>query len=177
MELQQAPQNMVIFQNMIPGTPNSQLVAEFKKNCLGQEQDEEQKKYREQMTTNIPPILSFLSQKQMEEFYKKIAGVCEFCCGRAGLSAGGSDYYMYSMNNDDKLYQGKASEIVDEIKQDIKASAFGSKEQEQRMSGLTDFTTKVAERNQAMNPEMPANTQQQVTAPNPFKMAPKKTGE
>ena len=142
---QKESDNLIYFQNLIPGQPESPFIDRFKKECLVGEEDEEE---REKLLANqFPPVLSF-TDKQKKKFYEEEAKNCQqFCCGSMTVTAdpetgkpllNSQDNYMLSTGSG-KLYEGSAATIKNEMQQDIRQEPFGSANQEQAIGELNKF--------------------------------------
>ncbi|MCE0723757.1 MULTISPECIES: hypothetical protein [Legionella] len=171
---------MIFFQNLVPGLQESPLVNRFRSECLDKENDESLKKQREALLMEFPPILSFVSKKQKEQFYEQEAMNCkQFCCG--GMTPISSSFvsdiiftpkddYVFSPGNG-QLYEGSQKAIGNTIKEDMNQEQFGSPSQKALMDGLAGFDKTVTERTRSsatVEIESPSLTE--VKSPNPFDM-------
>lgn len=140
---QKVLQDLVFFQNLIPGKQESPLIQQFRKMCIDTEENEQVKNYREGLLNNTPPTLTFRNKQQEEDFYKKEAKNCsEFCCGGVafqGDSLASEDNYKLSIGNG-TLYEGSAKDITTQLQKDISSETFGSSKQEQGINGLKEFS-------------------------------------
>ena len=119
-------QDLIYFQNLVPGEQNSPFIARFKKECLGDDEKDEVNEARQGLLNKFPPVLSFL-EDQKKKFYEDEAKKCKsFCCGNVQISNDASgvismkqqDKYMLSTGTG-KLYEGTAGQIKKEIQDDI----------------------------------------------------------
>lgn len=171
------PTNLQYFQNLIPGVHNSPFIKRYQDECLNEENDQNTEERGQLLNISFPPVLSFY-EKQQKEFYEKEAQNCQqFCCGSMGLNESLSsdaflekkDNYMLSIGNG-KLYEGSFSTIKEEMKQNVQQKPFGSDEQEELMTGLKEFESKVTQREQP-NPSpthSEINEAGKQDTPNPF---------
>ncbi|WP_058535720.1 hypothetical protein [Legionella saoudiensis] len=171
-------QQLIFFQNLVPGTQNSPFIDRYKDTYL---KDEPPNSERKLFLNAFPPVLSFY-EKQKKEFYDKEAENCtQFCCGAMGVSNSidGSvsfknlDKYMFSSGSG-TLYEGSANNIKSQIQNDIQQSGFGSKQQNDLIAGLQQFNSAISERTQRIGLESPLS---EMTGPddspfNPFKTSP-----
>lgn len=160
----QQSNNLIYFQNLVPGYPDSQLIRDFKMHCLEQEENEELRQYREQLLNNNPPILTFRSKKEEDEFYEKEAQSCaQFCCGSFSVNADNKpilqDNYNYSIGNGE-LYQGSSSQISTQIKSQMNATAFGSTKHEQYFDGLKVLNANTKDRETPQFPSQARTSEQ-----------------
>lgn len=148
-------ENMIFFQNLVPGQPNTPFIDEFKKFCLEDEEDEDTKAYRNKLLENNPPTLSFKNKQEEDDFYKKQSQNCStFCCGgvlqpmdsSSGNNILSEDRYKVSLGME-KLYEGTAGEIRQEMKADIGKLQDGSPEAKHIQKGLGEFNAIVEQRN------------------------------
>ncbi|MDR3503361.1 MAG: hypothetical protein P4L79_12360 [Legionella sp.] len=172
-------QQLIFFQNLVPGTHNSPFIDRYKNAYL---KDEAPNSERKIFLNAFPPVLSFF-EKQKKEFYDQEAQNCtQFCCGGMGISYGieGNvnfktvDNYMFSPGSG-TLYEGRANNIKSQIQSDIQQSGFGSKQQNDLISGLQQFNSVISERTQRMG--MEPSHRSEMTGPedsslNPFKTSP-----
>ncbi|KTD41315.1 hypothetical protein [Legionella parisiensis] len=174
---------MIFFQNLVPGQQKSPLIDHFRLECIDTENNESLKKQREALLMEAPPILSFVSKKQKEQFYENEAINCkQFCCGGLtpispsfvnDIAFTPSDHYVFSPGSG-QLYEGNQKTIGNTIKDDIGQEQFGSLSQKALMDGLATFDKAVTERTQSsatIEVESPSLTE--MKSPNPFDMTPK----
>lgn len=173
-------EQLVYFQNLVPGKQDSPFIDRFKKECLNDDDKDEVNEVRKKLLNQFPPVLSF-SEKQKEEFYAKEARNCEqFCCGSMQLSKNAlletsvqpRDSYMLSTGTG-KLYEGSAEQIKTEIQDDIHQESFGSVKQEQGIAGLKNFDAVVAERGQSNESAADSSELAQQSSYSPFQTTPK----
>ncbi len=175
--------NMIFFQNLVPGLQKSPLIDHFRLKCLDTENNESLKRQREALLMEFPPILSFISKKQKDQFYEKEAINCkQFCCGgMTPISASfvndiaftPTDHYVFSPGSG-QLYEGSQETIGNTIKDDVAQQQFGSSSQKALMDSLATFDKAVTERTQSsatMEIESPSLTE--IKSLNPFDMTPK----
>ncbi|WP_392537200.1 hypothetical protein [Legionella sp. 227] len=174
---------MIFFQNLVPGKQQSPLIDHYRSNVLDEERDEHIKQQRNALLMEFPPILSFRDEKQKKKFYDDEAKNCQqFCCGGMNpLSAAfirdiafvPKDDYVYSSGNGE-LYQGSQKEIGSAIKEGINQVPFGSSGQKQLMDSLKTFDATVTQRSQSTDSiETESPTLGEMKSPNPFNTTPK----
>ncbi|KTC90305.1 hypothetical protein OQJ15_04800 [Fluoribacter dumoffii] len=149
---------MLYYQNLVPGQQKSPLIDDFRSECLEQEKDELIKKHRAGLLMEFPPILSFSNAQEKNKFYEKEAqNNQQFCCGGMapisvsfvnGTAFSAKDDYMFCSGSG-QIYEGSKKTIDEEIKEDICQEPFGSPSQEALMDGLKIFDNAVAQRNQS----------------------------
>ncbi|KTC79561.1 hypothetical protein [Legionella cherrii] len=174
---------MIFFQNLVPGKQQSPLIDHYRSNVLDEEKDENIKQQRNALLMEFPPILSFRDEQQKKKFYDDEAKKCQqFCCGGMNpLSAAfisdiafvPKDDYVYSSGNGE-LYQGSQKEIGSAIKEGISQIPFGSSGQEKLMDSLKTFNETVTQRSQSTGSiETESPTLGEIKSPNPFDMTSK----
>lgn len=174
-------ENLIYFQNLVPGKQESPFIERFKQECLNDE--DENNEERKQLLNEFPPVLSF-SEQQKKKFYEDEAKNCQqFCCGSmqvsndalGGVSMKQQDNYMLSTGSG-KLYEGSAAQIKSEIQDDIHQESFGSLKQEQGIAGLKQFDAVVSARGQS-NAEVNTNEAAEQSSYSPFQTIPKPNKE
>lgn len=156
-EIEKAAKEMLFFQNMLPGLQQSPFIDRFKDRCLdpGQNEEDEVDQFRRKLLNESPPVLSFTGKKQKDKFYEEEAKNCQqFCCGGVAVtselgevSVKPQDNYLLSVGTG-KFYEGSATTVKGQLKEDIYKDSFGSPKQNQEVAGLKEFEGKVAQREQ-----------------------------
>lgn len=82
------------------------------------------------------------------------------------------DHYMFSTGSG-TLYEGSANNIKAHIQSDIQQSGFGSKQQNDLISGLQQFNSAISERTQRMSVE--PSLMSEMTGPEDSSLSPFKT--
>ncbi|STY29296.1 Uncharacterised protein [Legionella wadsworthii] len=178
------PSSMIYFQNLVPGKNDSELVANFRAECLDSEDNETMKMQRNALLLEFPPILSFLSEEQKKKFYEQQQMNClKFCCGSLSpitastvndIAFSSNDEYVFSPGNG-QLYEGSQKTIQSQIKDGINQEQFGSPAQKDLMEGLSTFDKAVNQRIQSSAPtEEDTASLTVMKSPTPFDMEPKK---
>lgn len=163
------PKDLLYFQNLVPGTPDSPFIDRYKKECLDDNDPDNER--RKSLLDEFPPILSF-SPQQKKKFYEDEARNCSFCCG--GVLTGGDtlksmDNYMYS-NGSGKLYEGSAANIKSQLQEEARQEEFGSTKQSQRIAEINQFDAVVNQRGKNNAHAMTSGAaQKQTSSPNPLK--------
>ncbi len=145
--------DLIYFQNLIPGTQDSPFIDRYKSNVLDNEPEGGINDVRRQLLLEFPPVLSF-TESQKKGFYEHEAENCEnFCCGAMQVTTfldgkqfmQQKDSYMASTGSG-KLYEGSADSIKNQMQNDIRQQSFSSNEQNQMMNGLQQFDSTVSQR-------------------------------
>ncbi len=169
-------QDLICFQNLVPGQQESPFIERFIDVCLGDEEADE----RKQLLDEIPPVLSFSNEGQKKSFYDDEAKNCQqFCCRGVSVESelGDSDKtvlksidnYMYSIGLD-KVYEGSADNIKEQMQEEVGQEAFGGTKQKQIVDGLKQFESVVEKRGEAQAlSKSPEKTEETSRAPKPTK--------
>lgn len=150
------PKNLIHFQNLVPGIPDSQFLNDYKAYIAADIDDSDTNSYRMGLLNKVPPILTFKDEDALKKFYEEEAKKCGFCCG-AIVSANGEliDYYMYAPGNG-KLYQGSPAEISAQLRNAFHEASESQTDTTVAFKAIQSFDKQVSERgNHALQPPMP----------------------
>ena len=169
------PQNLLHFQNLIPGIFDSQFLNDYKDYLETESNDLETKKYRMDLLSQSPPILTFKNEDALKKFYEEEAKKCGFCCAALGLTQTASgetiDYYMYSLGNG-KIYEGSVEEISSQLNAFSKASE-NSSDKTIGIKAMHSFAKQVSERGTYEQPQIATKLATESNSPNPFETIPR----